>query len=270
MRKLKTGMAIKKCSTACIKNLSEIMIQTREWKLVEALIEHGTIPDVECIKVATEKYGENRTLYLTQHIEEKTKHSNICYDSLLSKAICKKWNDTFVHHCLRQGAKFAAKDIWTVLKWTHDSRKYNLLRQIVSQDGAMDVRNDKGQLPLDFLLEQGMFKGALTLLEFKIDTSGMDIIKTMKSVKKYDATRHPIIEIFGGIIENKKQPPDLLKQELTSALKYAFTNNRYDVAAMLINYGADISSCVEKSTTVHVATKIVLHVDGTYVYGKII
>ena len=128
------------------------------------------------------------------------------------------------------------------------------------------MKNDKGQLPLDFLLQQGMFKSALTLLELKIDTSGIDIIGTMKSVKKYDADRHPIIKILGGIIENKKQPPDLLKQELTSALKYAFTNNKYDVAAMLINHGADISSCVDKSTTiVHVATKIVLHVDGTYV-----
>ena len=262
--KLVTGMAMNKCSTACIKNLSQVMMQTG-WKLVEALIQHGTVPDIRCIEVATEKYGEDRTLYLTQCIEEKTKHNNICYDSLLSKAICKKWNDRFVHHCLKQGAKFAAKDVWTVLKWTHDSRKYNLLKLIVSQDGAMDVQNDKGQLPLDFLLEQGMFKGALTLLEFKIDCSGIDIVKTMKFLKKYDANRHPIIEILGGIIANKKQPPDLLKQELTSALKYAFTNGRYDMAGMLINHEADISSCVEKSTTVHVATKIALHVDGMYI-----
>ena len=102
--KLKTGIAINKCSTACIKNLSEIMMQTG-WKLVEALIEHGTVPDIKCIEVATEKYGEDRTLYLTQCIEEKTKHNNICYNSLLSKAIRKKWNDRFVHHWLRTRCK---------------------------------------------------------------------------------------------------------------------------------------------------------------------
>ena len=207
-------------------------------------------------------YGEDRILYLIQCIEEKTKHNNICYNNLLSKAICKKWNDRFVHHCLKRGAKFTPKDVWTVLKWPHDSRKQNLLKSIVSQDGAMDIQNDKGELLLDFLLEQGWFKDALTLLEFKIDTSGIDIVKTMESVKKYDA---PIIEILNGIIANKKQPSDLLKQELTSALKYAFINNKYDVAAMLIDHGADISSCVEKSTTaVHVATKIALHVNGMY------
>ena len=262
--KLKTGIAINKCSTACIKNLSEIMMETG-WKLVDALIEHGTVPDIKCIEVATEKYGEDRTLYLTQCIEEKSKHNNICYNSLLSKAIRKKWNDRFVHHCL---AKFAAEDVWTVLKkWSHDSRKHNLLKLITSQDGAMDIQNDKGQLPLDFLLEQGMFNVALVLLEFKIDCSGIDIIKTIKSVKKYKANRHPIFKILSGIIENKKQSPDLLIQELTSALKYAFTNNRYDVAAVLIDHGADIRSCVENFTTVvHVATKIALHVNGMYVH----
>ena len=263
--KLKTGMAINKCSTACIKNLSEIMMQTG-WKLVKALIKHGTVPDIKCIEVAIEKYDEDRTLYLTQCIEEKTKHNDICYNNLLSKAIiCKKWNDRFVHHCLKQGAKFAAEDVWTVLKWPNDSRKYNLLKLIVSQDGAMDIQNDKGQLPLDFLLEQEMFKVALILLEFKIDTSGIDIIKTIKLVKMYDANRHPIFKILNGIIENKKQPPDLLKQELINALKYAVTKKRFDVAAMLIDHGVDISSCIEKSTTVvHVATKIALHVNGMY------
>ena len=233
---------------------------------MEALVEHGTVPDIKCIEVATEKYGEDRTLFLTHCIEEKTKHNNIRYNGLLSKAICKKWNDRFVRHCLKQGAKFAEEDVWTVLKWPNDSRKYDLLKLIVSQDGAMDIQNDKGQRPLDFLLEQGMFTVALNLLEFKIDTSGIDIIKTIKSVKKYDANKHPIFKILYGIIENKKQPPEILIQELTSALKYAFTNKRYDVAVMLIDHGADISSCVEKSTTiVHVATKIALHVNGMYV-----
>ena len=95
-----------------------------------ALIEHGTVPDIRCIEIAIEKYGEKRTLFLTQHIEKT--EQNICYDRLLSKAICKKWNDKFVHHCLKRGAKFAAEDIWTVLKWTRDSRKFNLLKLMVS------------------------------------------------------------------------------------------------------------------------------------------
>lgn len=260
---LKTGMAVNKCSTACIKELSKLMMQTKEWKLVKTLIEHGTVPDIKCIEIAIEQYGEERTLYLTHQVE-KANH-NICYDSLLSLAVCKKWNDKFVHHCLKQGAKFNPRDVWSVLKWTNDCRKQNLLKLMVSQDGAMDVQNDKEQLPLDFLLEQGMFNGALTLLELKIDTGKIDIIKTIKTLKKYNKSGHLIIKILNGIIENKKNAPNLT-QDLTLALKYALANSMYDVAAILINHGADIKACVDKSTTVvHIATKIVLHVDGMYV-----
>ena len=238
------------------------MKQTKlEWKLVEALIKHGTIPDVECIEIAMERYTEDRTFYLMQQVE-KQGNQNICYDSHLSLAICKKWNDKFVSHCLKQGAQFTAKNVWTVLQWKNSHAKDNLLKLMVSQDGVMDVRNYKEQLPLEFLLEQGRYKGALTLLEFNIDTSGIDIVKIIKILKTYTADKNPT-EILCKIIKNKKNDPDVLKQELTAALKYAYENNRYDVAAMLTNHGANISSCVEESTTVvHVATKIVLHVDG--------
>ena len=266
---LKTGMAIDKCSTACIKKLSKLMKQTNlEWKLVEALIKHGTIPDVGCIEIAMERYTEDRTFYLMQQVE-KQGNQNICYDSHLSLAICKKWNDKFVSHCLKQGAQFTANNVWTVLQWKNSPAKDNLLKLMVSQDGVMDMQNGKGQLPLEFLLEQGKYQGALKLLEFNIDTSGIDIIKIVKILRKCTADKRPT-EILSKVIQNKKNDPDILKQELTAALKYTYENNRYHEVAVLIDYGADISSCVEESTTiVHVATKIVLHVDGKYVISAI-
>lgn len=264
---LKTGMAINKCSTACIKELSKLMIIKMEWKLVETLIEHGTVPDIKCIEIAIEQYGENRTLYLTHQVE-KSNRNKICYDNLLSLAICKKWCGKFVDYCLKQGAKFSDKDTWTVLKWRKDSTKQILLKQIMSQDGAMNVQNNEGQLPLEFFLEQGMINDALALLKFSLDTSKIDIVKTIKGFQKYDVSEH-LIKILNGIIKNKKNVPiPDLKHELNHALKYAFTNKQYKVALVLINHGADINSfVVDKSTTtaVHVATEIVLHLDGTYV-----
>ena len=262
---LKTGMAINKCSTACIKELSKLMTHMK-WKLVETLIEHGTIPDIKCVDIAVKQYGEDRTFYLIQHIE-KAKNNEICYNNFLSTAIHKKWSNKFIHHCLERGAKFAAKDIWTVLQWADDdSTKHNLLILMVSQDGAMNIQSDKGQFPLDVLLEQQMFNSVLTLLGLNLDTSGIDIIKTVETLKKYDVKKHPTMKILGGIIKNKKITPGK-NRDLNSALQYAFTNNQYDVAFVLIDHGADINSCVGKSTTVvHVATKIVLHLDGKYSY----
>ena len=259
-----TGMAVKKCSTACIKELSEIMKQTKEWKLIKALIEHGTIPDIRCIEVATKQFNENVAFFIVQAVE-KDNHK-ICYDSLLSVAIDNKWNGEFVDHCLKQGAKFTAKDIFAVLQWKNEPSKNRLLELMVFQEGAMDQRNHKGQLPLDFLLEQGMFNCTLTLLEFNMDTSANNIINTIKMLKKYDTNKHPILKILCKIIRNKKNVHDL-KQELASALKHAFSNKQYDVAALLIDHGADTALCVENSTTtvVHVATKIVLHTKGTYI-----
>ena len=267
---IKTGMAVGKCSTVCIKELSKFMILTKEWKLVETLIEHGTIPDVKCIETAIEQYTEQRTLFLTQEIEkaqqaEKADY-NIGYDRLLSMAIHKKWCGKFVQHCLKKGAKFAAKDIWAILQWKSNSEKYILFESIVAQDGAVDVQNDKGQSPLDFLLEQGMFHCALTLLKFNIDTSRVDLINAIKTLKKYDTSKHSIITLLNGIVKNKRLPPDLLEKELISAFKCAFSNNRYDMAVVLINHGLNINLCVEKSTTVvHIATKIALHMKGSII-----
>ena len=259
--KLKTGMAIGKCSTACVKELSKFITQTKEWKLVQALIEHGTVPDVRCIEIAmTHCSSEDDALYLIKQVE-KAQHS-ICYNTLLSSAVDKRWNNNFVSHCLQYGAKLAAKQIWTVLLWKNSPEKDNLLKLMVSQDIAMDVRNKKGQLPLESLLQEGRSNTALTLLEFNLDTSMIDIIKTIQTLKKYSADKHPI-KILCRIIENKKINPDLLKEELTEALMYAFKNSRYEVAAVLIDYGADIKSCVDESTTiVHVATDIVLRTSG--------
>ena len=257
---IKTGMAKNKCSTACIKELSKPMM-CMKWKLVETLIEHGTVPDINCIYIAATQYGEDRAFFLIQCIE-KVKDNKICYDNFLSMAIHKKWSDRFIRHCLERGAKFAAKDIWTVLQWPDDATKHNLLILMASQNGAMDVQNDEGQFPLDVLLQQEMFNNALTLLEFNLDTSRIDIIKKIEALKKYDDKKYPIIEILDRIIKNRKNAPGH-KQELDSALQYAFTNNQYDVVLVLINHGADINACVDKSTTVvHVATKIVLHLDG--------
>ena len=262
MPNLKTGMAINKCSTACIKELSKLMVQSKEWELVEALIKHGTIPDVGCIETAMEQYTEDNALYLMQQVEKIDNH-NICYNSFLSSAINKQWIDKFVGHCLKQGAQFTTEHVWTVLQqWKNCPEKDKLLKLMVSQGELMNMKNDKlQQLPLEFLLEQGRYKVALTLLEFNIDTSKIDIIKTINILKKCTADKHPI-EMLCKVIENKKNDP-VLKVELTAALKYAYENDRYVEAAVLIDHGADISSCVEKSTTVvHVAAKIVLHVDG--------
>ena len=234
---MKTGMAINKCSTACIKDLSKLMMQTTEWELIETLIKHGTIPDVRCIKTAMEQYTEDSALYLMQQVEKIGNH-NICYNSFLSSAICKQWNDKFVSHCLKQGAQFTAKHVWTVLEGKNCPEKDKLLKLMVSQSELMNTRNDKGQLLLEFLLEQGMFKGALTLLGFKIDTSGIDIIKIIKILRKFTADKHPI-EILSNIIKNKKNFPDV---ELTAALKYAYENESYAEAAVLIDHGADINS----------------------------
>ena len=259
--KVKTGMAIGKCSTACIKELSKFITQTKEWNLVQALIEHGTVPDVKCIEIAMAHCSnEDNALYLIKQVE-KAQHS-ICYDTLLSLAIDKRWNNNFVSHCLKNGAKIAAKQVWTVLLWKNSPEKDNLLKLMVSQDKAMDVRNKKGQLPLEFLLQEGRSNTALTLLEFNLDTSKIDMIKTIQTLKKYDADKNPI-RILCRIIENKKTNHDLLKEELTKALMYAFKNSRYEVAAVLIEYGADIKSCVDESTTIiHVATDIVLRTSG--------
>ena len=199
-----TGMAINKCSTVCIKELSKLMIQTNEWKLIKALIEHGTVPDIKCIEISIERYNEDRALFLTQQIE-KAKHT-ICYDKLLCLAVYKAWNGKFVQHCLEKGAKFADKDIlWTMLQWKNKSTKDIMLNQLVSQDKAMDARNDSGQSPLDFLLEKGMLKDALAMLKLDIDAHKTDIIKTIKTLEKCDTNRGHIIEILCGIIQNKKK-----------------------------------------------------------------
>ena len=183
---LKTGMAIDKCSTACIKELSKLMMQIKDWKLIESLIKHGTVPDVKCVEISIEKHTEDRALYILEQLERKGNH-NFPYNHLLSSAICKKWNDKFVSHCLKKGAQFTAKTIWMVLHWKNSPEKDNLFKVMVSKDGVMDLQNDKGQLPLEFLLEQGRLKNALTLLELNIDTSKMDIIKTIKILKKFTA-----------------------------------------------------------------------------------
>ena len=218
------------------------MEKTKEWELVEALIKHGTIPDIGCIETAMKWYTENNALYLMQQVEKIGNH-NICYNNFLSSAICKQWNDKFVSHCLKQGAQFTDKHVWTVLQWKSCPEKdiVKLLKLMVSQGESLNMRNDKGQLPLEFLLEQGKYEGALTLLEFNLDTSEIDIIKTIIILNKCTADKHPI-EILCKIIENKKNDPDVLKVELTAALKYAYKNERYAEAAVLIDHGAGINS----------------------------
>ena len=257
---IKCGIAIQKCSTFCIKELSALMKLGLQWNLVVALINHGTVPDEAAIEVSIHIYNKSvSTLFIAEKVL-----GVVQYDHLLSLAISKEWHGQFVNYCISQGGKFSPNDIWSVLKWKDDSKIKSLFKKLLKNGGSVNVKNSKGQCPLNFLLENNMFTRVLILLKYNADTSAVDITNLItKLIKLKAGVTDYSIKALKGIIECKGTIADI-KDELNASLTVAFKSEHYELAALLIEYGADITHITDKSTTpVHVATTITLHIKGT-------
>ncbi|XP_065902411.1 uncharacterized protein [Dysidea avara] len=138
---IKCGIAIQKCSTFCIKELSALMKLGLQWNLVVALINHGTVPDEAAIEVSIHIYNKSvSTLFIAEKVL-----GVVQYDHLLSLAISKEWHGQFVNYCISQGGKFSPNDIWSVLKWKDDSKIKSLFKKLLKNGGSVNVKNSKGQ-----------------------------------------------------------------------------------------------------------------------------
>ena len=252
------GFAVDKCSTFCIKNISAYMKQGMSWDLVEALIKHGTVPDVAAIEISMQYNRPKATLFIAENVKE-----TVPYDHLLSLTISMEWHGQFVKYCINQGGKFSPNDIWSVLRWENDSKAESMLEKILKNGGSADVKDIKGHLPLNFLLDNNMFTKVLILLNHGADTSTVDISGLIKKLIKLETTDCSTM-VLNGIIKSKSKKMDI-KDELNRSLTIVFKNKCYDLAALLIECGADITYIADhdKSTTpVHVATIIALYVKG--------
>ena len=258
---MKWGIAVNRCSTSCIKDLSVLMKQGMRWELVEALIKHGTVPDAAAIEVSMYQYNKPKAALF---IAKKVKDS-VQYDHLLSLAISKEWYGSFIKYCISKGGKFSYNDLWSVLRWKNDSKVESMLEKILKNGGSADVKDDKGQLPLTVLLKKNMFTKVLILLEYGADTSTVDISDLIKKlIKLKTGTNNCSTKVLNSILKNKSKLMNI-KDELNQSLTIAFKNKQYELAALLIEYGADITHITDhdKSTTpVHVATIIALYVKG--------
>ena len=254
---LECGMAIQKCSTSCIKDLSALMKLKIQWNLVEALINHGTVPDEASIEVSMHMYKKpESTLFIAKRVD-----GVVQYSQLLSLAVSMEWHGVFVRHCISRGGKFSPDDIWSVLKWKDDSKAKSMLKVLLKNGGVANTKNDKGQYPLNFLLEKNMFAKALILLKHNVDASTVDVRDLIRKVIKLKATDSSI-KALKCVIECKERNRDI-KDELNASLAIAYKDEQYELTALLIEYGADISQIADKFTTpVHVATTIALHVKG--------
>jgi len=254
------GIAVDKCSTLCIKTLSAYMKQGMSLDLVKALIKHGTVPDVAAIEASMQYNKPKQTLSIAEKIKE-----TVPYDHLLSLAISMEWHGQFVDYCISQGGKFSHNDIWSLLKWKNDSKIESMLEKVLKNGGSGDVKDKKGDLPLNFLLKNNMFTKVLVLLKHGADTSTVDISDLIEKIMKLKiGTTDCSTKVLAGIIESKSKRMDI-KDELNRSITIVFKNKQYELAALLIEYGANITSITDhdKSTTpVHVATTIALHVKG--------
>ena len=173
------GFAVDKCCTFCIKSISAYMKQGMSWDLVQALIKHGTVPDVAAIEISMQYNKPKATLFIAENIKE-----TVPYDHFLSLAISMEWHGQFVNYCISQGGRFSPNDIWSVLRWENDSKAESMLEKILKNGGSADVKDIKGCLPLNFLLDNNMFTKVLILLKHGADTSTVDISGLIKKLIK--------------------------------------------------------------------------------------
>ena len=258
-----SGMAKGKCKTVCIQ-LTDFMDKFQpNLSLIKALIEHGTKPCLGCIIIGIDQRKPDVAVFLCNELKRTEQKHNIDYRELLKMALHKRCLGTFVHHCVKHGARFAGDDIWIVLNWKTTDISEDILKLLLMYGGSTDVKNDEGQLPLNFLLDRGIFSASVTLLQFAVDASSVDV---SSMIRKHGKNEIFTVELLSLILDKGGSVVGI-NAKLPSPMVCALEKNRYDLAALLVDHGAELTKIgIEKSatTSVHAATKISLHT-GTYI-----
>lgn len=251
-------MAKGKCKTVNIR-LTEFMDKFQpNLNLIKALIEHGTRPCLGCVIVAIDQRKADVAVFLCGELRRTEPKLGIDYRELLKMALHKRCLGTFVHYCVKQGARFAGDDIWIILSWKPTEMTDEILKLLLTYGGSTDVKNNDNQLPLNFLLDHGIFSASVTLLQFPVDASTIDVSMLIRKHGKNDIFT---VELLSMILD-KGGSVIGVTSKLPSPMICALEKNRYDLAALLVDYGAELTKIgVEKSatTSVHAATKISLH-----------
>jgi len=255
-------MARGKCKTVCIR-LTDFMNKFHpNLCLIKVLIEHGTRPCLGCIIVAIDQRKPDAAVFFCHELKRIEPKFSVDYRELLKMALRKRCLGTFVHHCIKQGTRFAGDDIWIVLSWKSTEITEEILKLLLMYGGSADVKNDNDQLPLNFLLDHGIFTASVTLLQFPVDASTVDVSTMIRKHAKNDMFTVELLSLIldkGGNVMG-------INDKLPSPMVCALEKSRYDLAALMVDHGAELTKIgVEKSatTSVHAATKISLHT-GTY------
>ena len=254
----KSGMAKGKCKTVCI-HLTDFMDKFQpNLSLIKALIEHGTRPCLGCIIVSIDQRKPDVAVFLCNELKRTEQKHGIDYRELLKMALQKRCLGTFVHHCVKYGARFAGDDIWIILNWKATEITEEILKLLLTCGGSTDVKNSENQLPINFLLDHGIFSASVTLLQFAVDASVVDVSSVIRKHGKNDIFTVELLSLIldkGGNVMG-------INAKLPSPIVCALEKNRYDLAALLVDHGAELTKIgVEKSatTSVHAVTKISLH-----------
>ena len=257
-------MAKGKCKTVCIR-LTDFMDKYQpNLNLIKVLIEHGTRPCRGCIIVAIDQRKPDVAVFFCNELRRTEPKHSIDYRELLKLALHKRCLGTFVHHCVKHGARFAGDDIWIVLNWKATEITEEILKLLLTYGGSTDVKNGDNQLPLNFLLDRGIFSASVTLLQFAVDASPVDVSLMIKKHGKNDIFTVELLSLIldkGGNVLG-------ISTKMPSPIVCALEKNRFDLAALLVDHGAELTKIgVEKTatTSVHAATKISLHT-GMYIY----
>ena len=264
----KCGMAKGKCSTVCIRLTNFMDKYQPNLNLIKALIEHGTRPCLGCIIASIEHRKPDVAVFFCNELKRTDPKLIIDHRELLKLALQKRCLGTLVHHCVKHGARFAGDDIWIVLSWKTTEITEEILKLLLTYGGSTDVRNDDNQLPLNFLLDRGIFSASVTLLQFAVDASTVDVSSVIRKHGKNDIFTVELLSLIldkGGNVMG-------INSKLPSPIVCTLEKSRYDLAALLVDHGAELTKIgVEKSatTSVHAATKISLHT-GMYVIMYVI
>ena len=259
----KCGMAKGKCKTVCIR-LTDFMDKYQpNLSLIKVLIEHGTKPCLGCVIVSIDQRKPDVAVYVCNELKRLEPKLSIDYRELLKLALHKRCLGVFMHHCVKHGARFAGDDIWIVLNWKATEITEEILKLLLTYGGSADVKNDGNQLPLNFLLDRGIFSASVTLLQFPVDAGTVDVSSV---IKKHGKNEIFTVELLSLILDKGGNVKGI-NTKLPSPIVCTLEKNRYDLAALLVDHGAELTKIgVEKSatTSVHAATKISLHT-GMYV-----
>ena len=251
-------MAKGKCKTVCIR-LTDFMDKYQpNLSLIKVLIEHGTKPCLGCVIVSIDQRKPDVAVYVCNELKRSEPKLSIDYRELLKLALHKRCLGVFMHHCVKHGARFAGDDIWIVLNWKATEITEEILKLLLTYGGSADVKNDEDQLPLNFLLDRGIFSASVTLLQFPVDAGTVDVSSV---IKKHGKNEIFTVELLSLILDKGGNVMGI-NTKLPSPIVCTLEKNRYDLAALLVDYGAQLTKIgVEKSatTSVHAATKISLH-----------